>query len=71
MGWSSGTMLFSSVIIAAKKAIPDMEKRKEFYKEIIDAFEDADWDTQDECMGEDGAYDEAIREMHPNWFEDD
>lgn len=71
MGWSSGTRLFSSVITAAKKAIPDMEKRKTLYKEIIDAFEDADWDTQDECMGEDGAYDEAIREMHPNWFEDD
>lgn len=67
MGWSSGTEIFSSVITAATKAIPDEEVRKEFYKEVIDAFEDADWDTQDECMGEDEAFDAAIKELHPGW----
>jgi len=57
----------SAVITATTKAIPDEEVRKEFYKEVINAFEDADWDTQDECMGEDDAFDTAINELHPGW----
>ena len=69
MGWSSGTRLMSAVITATKKAIPDEEIRKAFYKEVIEAFEDADWDTQDECMGEDESYDVAVKEMHPDWLE--
>ena len=70
MGWSSGTELMSRVITATRKVIPDEKTRKEFYKEIIDAFEDYDWDTENECLGEDSAYDDALKEMHPDWFED-
>lgn len=69
MGWSSGTGLMLAIIKSAKKATPDMKTRKVFYKEVIDAFEDADWDTQDECTGEDSAFDEAIKELHPEWDE--
>ncbi len=69
MGWSSGTELMSAVITAAKKAIPNEEARKTFYREVIEAFESADWDTQDECIGEDDAFDEAIKELHPDWLE--
>jgi hypothetical protein len=71
MGWSSGTELFSSVITSAKKSMPDAETRKMFYKEVINAFEDQDWDTQDECVGVDTAFDEALKELHPNWYKDE
>lgn len=70
MGWAGGSRLFSEVIKAAKVAIPSEESRKEFYKPVIEAFEDADWDTQDECLDEDPAYKAVVKEMHPGWFED-
>lgn len=60
MGWASGSTIFLGIIESAKKAIPDFATRKQFYTELIDLFEDADWDTQNECMGQDDAYDEAL-----------
>lgn len=71
MGWASGSRLFSSVIEAVKPNVPDEAKRKEIYKGLIEAFEESDWDTQDECMGEDDAYDAAMMELHPDWYEDE
>ena len=65
MGWSRGTALMESVMTAAIKAIPADDTRKEFYKRVIDAFEDADWDNQEECMGRDDAFDDAMKELHP------
>lgn len=70
MGWASGSRLFGKVIEAAKSRMSDRE-RKDFYKEVIDAFEDSDWDTQDECLGADPMFDEALREFHPGWYSDD
>jgi len=70
MGWSGGSDLMSSVISAAKNYIDDAHCRKGFYKKVIDAFEDCDWDTQNECIGEDTAFDEALYELHPTWFDE-
>lgn len=70
MGWASGSSLFSEVISAIKPRISDVTLRKEIYKDLINAFENSDWDTQDECMGEDEAYDAALVEVHPGWYED-
>jgi hypothetical protein len=67
MGWSSGTALMWAIIDAAKVAINDHETRVQFYKEVIDAFEDHDWDCQSECLGGDAAYDEALNYLHPDW----
>lgn len=67
MGWASATEIVEKIIVSAKKSIPDKQTRKQFYKEIIEAFEDADWDTQDECLTKDKAFDEAIKEIHPDW----
>jgi heterodisulfide reductase subunit B len=67
MGWASGSDLFDSVIQSAMRYIPDKEFRKAFYKELIEAFEDADWDTESECCGVDGAFDEALQELHSEW----
>lgn len=66
MGWSGGSELFREVIKAAVKAIPDNKARKSFYKDIIPAFEDNDWDTQNECLGRDSAYDDAMWELYPD-----
>ena len=69
MGWSSGSRIFGKVIEAIKPAVKDENARKEIYLDLIDAFEESDWDTQDECMGKDPAYDAALKELYPDWFE--
>lgn len=68
MGWASGSGLFASVIDAAKVAIPTEADRKEFYKKVIAAFEEHDWDTLDECLDDDPVYEAAVKELHPGWF---
>lgn len=67
MGWASGSRLFSTVIKAAKKHIKDENVRQKLYEDLIPEFEKVDWDTQNECMDEDKAYDEAIKKLHPGW----
>lgn len=67
MGWCSGSTLFGKIIEAAIEEIPDDENRKRFYLKAIEAFEDEDWDTHDECLGEDDAFDAALKELHPDW----
>lgn len=71
MGWSSGSELFSEIISAVKPVVPDDALRQKIYAAIIPSFEDQDWDTQDECLGEDPAYDAAIKELHPDWGDDE
>jgi hypothetical protein len=63
MGWASGSQLFSNLIATMRKHVKDKSKRKAIYKEMIISFEDEDWDTQDECEGEDSAFDEALDEL--------
>lgn len=69
MGWASGSRLFRTVIEAVKPAIVDSGTREALYMKLIEAFEADDWDTQDECLGEDPAYDKALKALHPGWYD--
>ena len=60
MGWNRGSDLMDSIIRSLKYHVINPSVRKEIYKEIIEAFEDHDWDTQDECLGVDEAFDSAL-----------
>lgn len=71
MGWASGSGLFGEIIDAVKPVVKAKKARVKLYKKLISAFEDHDWDSQQECEGEDPAYDQALRELHPDWFEED
>ena len=62
MGWGGGTEIFSVIIQEAVKAVPDKEARKKFYEPILAVFYERDWDTVDECMGVDDAFDELMEE---------
>lgn len=70
MGWASGSRLFGAVITSLKQHVDDEESRQAIYFDLIQDFEDEDWDTQDECKDEDPAFDAALRELHPDWFGD-
>jgi hypothetical protein len=63
MGWASGSDLFNAVIKAAKRSIKDPKARRKFYLALLSAFNDLDWDTQNECEGEDPVFDVILREQ--------
>lgn len=71
MGWSSASRIMSDIIAAVAPHVADKDVRKSIYAPIIDSLENGDWDTQDECLGEDDAYDEILKAKHPDWFEND
>lgn len=64
MGWASGSLVMDGVIDAAKQFVPDDQQRKKFYYKIIETLKDQDWDTEDECLGDDPVYDEIYAEKH-------
>lgn len=70
MGWASGSGLMSEVIASIQENVDDHSVRVAIYTDLINAFEAEDWDTQDECMGEDDAFDEAMNDLHPEWDDD-
>lgn len=61
MGWASGSTLCGHIIETVQFHVPDAETRGNMYVEIISAFEAADCDTLDECMGVDPVFDEQLR----------
>ena len=67
MGWSGGSSLMDDIIEGVKEEVPDHNMRVKVYKHIIKSMEQCDWDTQSECLRQDPAFDEALKEMHPNW----
>lgn len=60
MGWASGSLVMEKVIHAVEKTSLDEEEKVCLYLKLIDAFEDADCDTLDECVGESDAFDSAM-----------
>jgi hypothetical protein len=68
MGWASGSYLYNEVIRIAKEFIPNEKQRTKFHKEMIAVFQTHDWDTEDECVGEDPAFDAALKTIYPSWF---
>ena len=68
MGWASGSEVMDGIIEVVQKEIKDPEVRFRLYKGIIVALEDQDWDTENECEGQDDAYDKALMKLHPDWY---
>jgi hypothetical protein len=58
------------IIRLAMQYIPDIEARKGFYKAAIRTFEGHDWDTQYDAMNVDPVFDEVMRAINPELFEE-
>lgn len=67
MGWSSGTTIVEKMIDIIQENVGDPDKRFYMYLEMIEVFEDADWDNIDEVMGKDEEFDRAAKQLHPDW----
>ena len=70
MGWSSGSTLMTATIFALAKHVRGMKAREKVYSDLIIAFEDHDWDTHDECVGHDLAFDAALKAHYPHFFDE-
>lgn len=70
MGWAGGSRIMTAVINATKDNVDDVETRGRIYAPIHAAMEEADWDTQDECLDIDEAFDLIYyKSMEPhNWM---
>lgn len=68
MGWARGSDLMDEIISITQEHVPDPKVRKAMYAGFIAAFEGCDWDTVDESMGNDPAFDEAAAAMYPEDF---
>lgn len=66
MGWASGSQLCTHIIETVHFHVKDEETRGNMYVEIISAFEAADCDTLDECLGIDPAFDEIFKTAYPD-----
>lgn len=66
MGWASGSNVMDRFIAEMADLNIPFVLKVDIYTALIDAMEYADWDTQDECMGQDTAYDEAMKVLHPD-----
>lgn len=62
MGWASGGEVADPVIKAVKENVPDEKARRKIYDALIDALQSRDWDTEQESMGIDDCFDEALRD---------
>jgi len=70
MGWCSGTVIFDAVckVLLSDKPID----KKETVKHLARVLEDGDWDCQNESEYFHYPIVEGVmRELHPDWFEDD
>ena len=68
MGWSGGSRAMGAIITALQGEVLDKETRVRIYEKVVAELEDMDWDNQDECLGDDEAFDEVMVKMHPDWF---
>lgn len=66
MGWSGGSTVMNDIIDTLRE-IKDQGLKQRLFKGIIEALEGSDWDTQDECLGQDPAFDAALAELYPDW----
>ncbi len=58
-----------AVIKSVKKIVPDEKTRMKIYKPVIQCLEDMDWDTEDEVLGMDPAFDKVFKKMYPEFCE--
>jgi hypothetical protein len=60
----------SKVIEAVQPHVADKGTRKQIYGTVVDELLAYDWDDESDCMGQDVAYDELIKDRHPSWFDE-
>jgi len=71
MGWSRGSEIMEKIIPIIENVYIGAIGETEAFKQLIALFERHDCDTLDDCDGLSTAFDEALREAHPEWDEEE
>ncbi len=71
MGWARGSEVMDGIILAVRGQVEDVKTRKAIYRDVVKVLRDQDWDTMDESLGVDSAYDELYAELWPDEEDDD
>jgi hypothetical protein len=71
MGWGGGTQIAGDMIRSIEGKIPLQHTRVAIYKDLIATLENADCDNLGECIGISDAFDAALKEHDPGWFDDE
>ncbi len=71
MGWAGGSDIACVVIQQAKTHIKNKKARTKFYEAFYDVMTDHDWDTKGESERIDPLWDELLKDLHPDWYEED
>ena len=70
MGWASGSALMRDVIDGVMETKAKPKVREKLYYKLIQAFEDHDCDTLDECLEIDPAFDKAWQQLWDEYQEE-
>ncbi len=70
MGWSGGSRVFEEAWSGVRDYVPE-DKRVEACMKVIDALENEDWDTQDEVSHSFPEVEDALKRLHPDWYEEE
>jgi hypothetical protein len=65
MGWSRGSELMEEIIPIVENLYVGAIGETEAFKKLIGLFEYYDCDTLDELQGISAAFDDALKEIHP------
>ena len=70
MGWSGGYYVMNG-LIRTLNFVGVGTLSGEIYEKMLRVLEDQDWDTQEDCVGDDPVYDSVLRKVYPEWYEDE
>lgn len=70
MGWAGGSHLMQEIIDVLNEVGVEDSQKKTIYSKLIEAFQNEDCDTLEECLGEDKVYDEALQAADPEGWSD-
>ena len=71
MSWARGSSLMERVIEVVENTVPLQLDRVEVYKGLIQAFEDMDCDTLEECIDDSAAFNKAFYSLHPDYIDEE
>lgn len=69
MGWGSAATIMAELIGVVRPNVPDPKIRQRIYEPMIRALAENDWDTKEDCIGTDCAYDAALNALYPGDYE--
>ena len=69
MSWGGGTDIMYDTIRSFNKHEITDPVRLNLYLDLIESLQGQDWNSADECLGQDPVFDEALEDVRRRWCE--